>query len=190
MTTTPISLEEVLEAFALEARSDSETIERYLRDYPQFAGEIIDLSADILAFSQEDDSPLLEPDHMRIQSALSQFQAAAARVARTALVRATPERQRALASSLGVPRQVILGLMERAIVVSSIPRPFLRQLAQELNATTQDLLDYLSQPRQAVLRAAKADVKPGGTMLVSFEQMLRDAGLSEADVSKLLADDE
>ena len=190
MTTTPVSLAEVLEAFALEARTDRETLERYLRDYPQFSGELVDLSAEIFAFSHEEDGPLLESDHMRIHSALSQFQSAAVRAARTALERATPERQRVLANSLGLPRQVILGLMERAIVASSIPKPFLRRLAQELNGTTQDLLDYLSQPRQALFRAAKADHKPGGTKQIPFEQMLREAGLSEAEVSRLLADDE
>lgn len=190
MTITPVSLEEVLEALAAEPQIDRPILERYLRGYPQFADDIIDFSHQAFLFSHEDDGPLMASDQMRIDSALSQFHQAAARMAQPVLASIPPERQRALANNLGVPRQVILGFMERAIVASSVPAPFLRRLAQELNDSTEDVFDYLSQPRQTLLRAAKATDKPRGSEQVPFERMLRDAGVAEADIARLLIDDE
>ena len=39
--------EDVLDALAMEQECDRETLERYLRDYPEFAVELIDLSREL-----------------------------------------------------------------------------------------------------------------------------------------------
>ena len=41
------SREDVLYAFAVEPTSGRETLERYLRDYPEYTTELIDLSYDL-----------------------------------------------------------------------------------------------------------------------------------------------
>ncbi len=189
MNTTPISVEDVLEAFALEPQVDRPTLDRYLREFPQFTGELIDLSREIFLFSHEEEGPLLDSDRMRVNSALSQFESAATRAAQPVLARLSPERQRALANVLGVPRQVILCFMERAVIAKSVPMRFLSRMANELQSNAQELLAYLSQPRQAMARSAKAVEKPGSDEKVAFEQLLREAGVSEVETSQLLAED-
>ena len=41
------SREDVLDAFAVEPNHERNTLERYLRDYPQYAAELVDLSREL-----------------------------------------------------------------------------------------------------------------------------------------------
>ena len=97
MNTSQISVEEVLEAFSLEADAGPETLQRYLREYPQFSNELIDLSSEIFQFSLVEEGELLDTDRARMESALAQFRSVASRAAQAALERLAPEKQRELA---------------------------------------------------------------------------------------------
>lgn len=189
MNTPQISIEEVLESFSLEADAGPETLQRYLRQYPQFSDELIDLSSEIFQFSMAEAGELLDTDRARMESALAQFRSVASRVAQAALERLAPEKQRELAQSLGLPRQVILAFVQRGVIASTVPGRFLARMSKNLGFSVRDITAHLSQlPRQTV-RYAKADDRPQEARQVSFEQLLCDAGVSEEQTKELLRDE-
>jgi hypothetical protein len=189
MNTPQISIDEVLEAFSLEADAGTQTLQRYLREYPQFSDELIDLSNEIFQFSLVEEGELFDTDRARMESALTQFRSVASRVAQAALERLAPERQRELAQALGVPRQVILAFVERGVIANTVPRRFLARMAEGLRISVRDMVAHLSQPPRQTVRYAKADDKPQEAGQVSFEQLLRDAGVSEEQTAELLRDE-
>lgn len=189
MNTPKVSVEEVLEAFSLEADTGPTTLQRYLREYPQFSDDLLDLSSEIFQFSLVEEGELLDTDHARMESALSQFKSAASRAEQAALARLAPEKQRELAQALGVPRQVILAFVERQVILSTIPGRFLARMSEVLRTGLQDLTMHLSQPPMRSIRYAKADDKPHEAGQVSFEQLLRDAGVPEEKAAELLRDE-
>ncbi len=182
-------LEDVLEAFSLEADMGSATLQRYLRDYPQFSDELIDLSNEIYQFSNAEQGELASVDRERIDAVLAEFRSIASQATRPALERLAPAKQRELSQALGVPRQVILAFVERGVIASSVPGQFLAQMAEVLQSTASDLHAYLSQESRREVRYAKADDKPLDPGQVAFEQLLRDAGLSEERAAEILRDE-
>jgi len=63
------SREEVLDAFAVEPVHDRITLERYLRDYPQYAAELVELSREVSRLVDEDGSPLTAHEEALIETA-------------------------------------------------------------------------------------------------------------------------
>ena len=189
MNTQQLSMEEVLEAFSLEADTGPDTLQRYLREYPQFSDELLDLSNEIFQFSLVEEGELLDTDRARMESVLAQFRSVASRAAQAALERLAPEKQRELAQALGVPRQVILAFVQRSVIVGTVPGRFLARMSENLRTSVRDITAYLSQPPLQSLRYAKADDKPQEAGQVSFEQLLRDAGVSEEQTAELLRDE-
>jgi hypothetical protein len=62
----------VLDSFAVESEPGRSTLERYLRLYPEYAGDLIDLSRELSREIYEDDPPLSAADQARIDTAWSQ----------------------------------------------------------------------------------------------------------------------
>ena len=90
------------------------------------------------------------------------------------------------AKALDLPIQAGLALRERRIDVSTIPSRIIEKLAQALNASVMVLHSYLALPPQvSQLRANKSSTKPTAVEKVSFERILRDAGVDEETLSKL-----
>jgi len=91
------------------------------------------------------------------------------------------------AKTLGLPIQAGLALRERRIDASTVPSRILEKLAQVLKTTIAVLHSYLALPPQvSQLRASKSSTKPTAAEKVSFERVLRDAGVDEEALSKLL----
>lgn len=102
----------------------------------------------------------------------------------------TPGQQAAVCQNLKIRRSVLSALREHRAVVSSIPKRFLRRLAHEMGQSMQTMADALSFPPPArLLSEHKADTKPVvQPSRVAFEQLLRDAAMSEEDVQELMRD--
>jgi hypothetical protein len=69
--------EDVLNAFAIEEEPGKKTLERYLRDYPEYAGELIDLSREIHRKLEADAYPLSKDDMDMIDGAWNKHHAIA-----------------------------------------------------------------------------------------------------------------
>lgn len=100
-------------------------------------------------------------------------------------------RQREVAARLGIKRSVFAGLAEHRAIVASIPKRFLQRLANEIGASVQALTDALCAP-DVVARAAqyKSDVAPKAPVQVPFEQLLREAGMSQEQIAALMREED
>jgi hypothetical protein len=180
--------ESVLDAFSVEARHDSETIQRYLKLYPQYALALVDLSRE-LSRDISAEEPLSKSESAWIEKTMSEYQAAK-KVAFDPLAQSSTEQRRTAAKELGVPRQVITALIERKVAVGSITQRTLKRLAVLFSSTVEELVRSLSGPQFSASRSYKADAKPSAGDQVSLEQVLREAGTSEDIVLDLLKEDQ
>lgn len=108
-----------------------------------------------------------------------------------ALASLTPSQQRLVAKNLGVRRQVLTAFREHRVEVPSVPTGFLQRLASQLEQTADAVARALVGPAPGALAGSyKSDVKPDSTpKRVTFEQLLREAEMSEEEISLLMRDD-
>jgi hypothetical protein len=189
MMTDP-ALEEVLDAFAVESSPGRETLDRYLRRYPQFAPALIDLSRELHREVPPETGAESTEDQARIEAAWRQHRdAGAPQASEDAFAGLSIDQLRALARALDVPRQVITAFRDRKVILESVPRQFLERIAAGLNRSLDSLLPVLSPTAAPVLaRSYKSDVKPMDSDVVTFERVLIDAGVPEDKRARLLAE--
>ena len=190
--TTP-TLEEVLDAYAVEAVHDRATLESYLRDFPQFAEELVDLSREISRLAEYDESPLSATEEALIEKAWQNHARTVARLAGEVdpLANLSVPQLREVAHQLGVPRQVITAFRERRVKIESVPKSFLVALSRALGCTVDLLSSVVSATSgPGFSRSYKADIKPTAGEAISFEKLLIDAGMSETKRAQLLAEDD
>lgn len=184
-TNTPKpSLEDVLNAFAVEPNPDSETLARYLRDYPESAVNLNELSQELLQPVAEMTGPLSAEDKTLIDNAWKRYQKAVYPDPFGALA---VSKLREIAKALGIPRNVLMAFRERKVVVASVPQPFLARLASALSTPMDRLTEFLKLPATQEAWSYKADAKPEETGPVPFEQLLIDAGVPESERAKLMS---
>lgn len=109
-----------------------------------------------------------------------------------ALAGLTSPQQKVIGKNLGIRRQVLTAIREHRVEVSSIPTKFLRQLATELGQAADALARALLGPAPTALAGSyKSDEKPNATpRRVPFEQLLREADMSEEEISQLMRDND
>ena len=178
----------VLDAFAVERDRGRLTLERYLRLYPEFAMDLIDLSRELSCEVFDDTSPLSAADQALIDFAWSQHAAAMPAATTDPFATLTADDWRAVAQRLEVPRQVVTALRERRISLVSIPRRFLQTLAEAMRSSVAQLELSWGPVQLAAARSYKADGKPTAGEQVTFEQVLIDAGVPAEKRALLLAE--
>lgn len=184
------SREAVLDAFAVESEPDRSTLERYLRLYPEYAAELVDLSRELSCETSEDDAPLSAADQALIDAAWSQHAKSLPAAGSDPFAALTADDWRAVARQLDVPRQVITALRERRVSLLSIPLGFLEKLAKAMRCSlTQLQMSWGTAPLTAA-RSYKADGKPNADEQVTFERVLIDAGVSDEKRAELLTEAE
>lgn len=181
-------LEDVLDAFAMEETHARVTLDRYLTAYPQFSGELIDLARELMQ-AESADEELSAADLAMIDAGWLRHAAAQPKTVADPFAALSPTRSREIATEMGVPRQVVTSFRERRIQPASVPRGFMRRLADAVSISPDDLFAWLSPlPAPAFARSYRADAQPTAATQMSFERVLIDAGVSEDDRARLLAD--
>ena len=182
------SREAVLDAFSVESDTGRGTLERYLRIYPEYAGELVDLSRELSREMCEAPAPLSVADQVLVDAAWSQHAAAMSAAMADPFAALTVDDWRAVAQRLEVPRQVATALRERRISLVSIPRRFLGRLAEAISSSVTQLESSWGMGQLAVARSYKADGKPAVGDQVTFEQVLIDAGVPIEKRARLLSE--
>ncbi|RWD31650.1 MAG: hypothetical protein EOS22_04305 [Mesorhizobium sp.] len=182
------SLESVLDAFAVEPDPGRQTLERYLRLYPEYAAELVDLSRELTREAMDDTAPLSDADQALIDAAWSQHAAAAPAAPTDVFAQLTVEDWRSVAQRLEVPRQVVTALRERRILFASVPQQFLRKLGDAIGASVAQLETSWIAPQTLMARSYKAEAKPSVGAAVTFEQVLIDAGVPAERRAVLMAE--
>jgi hypothetical protein len=182
--------EDVLNAFAVERTHDRATLERYLHQFPQYAVELALLSRE-LSRGDVDTGELSDRDRAAIAEAWIQYSSSPSfRVVDIFNSLSVPQR-RELASSLGIPLQIVTAFRERKVIVSSIPRRFLARMATALGRTSDQVIAALSLPLETCcVRSHKSDEKPLATGPATFEKLLIDAQVPKDKLAELMADDD
>ena len=181
--------ENVLNAFAVEPSYDRATLEKYLKAYPQYAGVLVDLSRELARSATSDDSSLTTSEHDLIEAAWRNHVASEAQSIADPLSALSVAQARDVAITLKVPRQVITALKERRVLAATIPKAFLHRFAEAAQLTVDQLAQSLAlSPGSEVARSYKSDGKPSVGAQVSFERLLRDAGVSDAQRAALMRD--
>lgn len=112
-------------------------------------------------------------------------------MASEALANLTIPQQKEVAKNLGIRRQVLTAFREHRVDVSSIPKKFLGRLATELGQAADALARALLGPTPEALGGShKSNEKPDAIpKCVTFNQLLREANMSEDEISQLMLDD-
>jgi hypothetical protein len=192
--TSEKSAEDVLFAFSVEPIHDRQTLERYLRSYPQFADDLLDLSHELRISANLGATDVLAEDEVSFQAAWQQYAAVVPQSVPSASVGNLFNRFKgkafvALAEALLIPRSVLVALRDRLIVPSSIPTGFIRRFAQAAGATIDEVQQYLALP--PVTSAAvnfKADQKPETEAQITFETLLAQSNLTAEQGAALQKD--
>jgi transcriptional regulator with XRE-family HTH domain len=183
------SLDDVLDTYALEADNDNATLERYLREYPQYAAELVELSRELDRPLDVSTAPLDAKERALIAKAWTQFSSIHDSAVSSSPLVWDPAKMKAIASAFGVPRQIISAFREGRVILESVPHHFLERLAKALGATYEVLRTSLAcAPDLATSRSYKADEKPKAPQQVTFEQLLIDACVSSEKKAELLAE--
>ncbi|WP_370316019.1 hypothetical protein [Sagittula sp.] len=181
-------LEDVLDAFAMEETHAKVTLDRYLTTYPQYAGELIDLSRELMQ-ARPPENEFSAADVAMIDAGWLKHAAAQPKSAADPFGALSPTRSREIAAEMGIPRQVVTSFRERRIQPATVPRGFMRRFAGALSISADDLFAWLSPPPAAAFaRSYRADAQPAAAVQLSFERVLIDAGVSDDDRARLLAD--
>jgi len=179
--------EDVLNAFAMDFEPGSGILERYLSQYPEYALQLVDLSRE-LSREFDDDTPLSVEDLAAVSAGMRRLQERLTTL--QALQQAPAKTFTNAAKALGWPMQAGLALRECRIEASTIPARVQEKLAQVLQASVAVLNAFLALPPQtSPLRASKSSIKPGAAEKISLERTLREAGVDEVALSKLLSDE-
>ena len=181
-----ISARDVFKAFAMDFEPGTGTLKRFLAQYPEHATALVDLSRE-LCREVGDETPSAA-DLALVTSRMARLREVT--VSLESLQAAPATQFIDAAEALSLPMPVGIAFRERRIDVASLPRRLLARLAGELRASIETLMSYLELPPQAsLLRARKSNVKPTAPEKVSFERVLRDAGVDAQVISKLLRDE-
>jgi hypothetical protein len=177
------SSEDILDAFATEPNHDPATLQRYLRAHPELTDDLIDLSRELSREREVRHTPLT-PKEDSYREAAWRKHVLAVPDTEDRLATLTVERQREVCRAIDIPRQVLSSLREHQVLVASIPRAFLEQLAAVIRWTPDALTESLSRPSLAYARNYKSEEKPIPATQVSFEELMRQSCATEAQLAK------
>ncbi len=162
-----LSEEEVLLAFSVEPTHDRETLEQYLREYPEHAKALVTCSIELMLDSKRSDEVAVTSEGA-VDRAWQRFQAVVSQhdevLVTNPFATLNPTAFRSLAKKLDITNLLLIRLRDRAIVAATIPRRFVQGLATELGATAEAVMDYLQSPPAIVSgHSFRSAVKPAVT---------------------------
>ncbi|KIN91803.1 hypothetical protein [Thauera sp. SWB20] len=192
-TSKPFAADEesVLMAFSMEPRHGRETLERYIREYPQHATALIDCSIDLLHEPPADDAPATVVSDSAVDKAWQRFERAVqqpdAEVANP-FAKLNTSSFKSLARSLDVSNLFLMRVRDRAISATTIPARFVEKLASELGSTAQAVGAYLQGPPGMVSgHAFRSSMKPSVGEQLTFDQAVATSQLTPEQQATLKA---
>lgn len=210
--TSDTSLRDAMYAMSLAKRApDAELLDQFVRQYPRHAEALmnfaIELALDALEHGDDEvdvpaNSEVISPVVSRVMSKFQNglFAMAHKRVAEPppAIPRAPAanpfasldrKSYRALASHLHINTVMLSKLRDRQIEPTTIPRSFCRYVADNMDEDIDALCSHFLGPQEAATARQyfRADNKPNIWLRQSFEDAVRNSGLSEEQQQRLLS---
>jgi len=206
-----IPLRDVLYLFSLEKEAPNATVlDEFVRKYPEYAGEITDFAVEMVmnvAFNHRDIagesdasriSPTVSRAMSRFENRLFEVRRNQSLASRDASPRSTNVQNpfevldrtafRALVNGLHANNLFVSRLRDREIDVNTMTEGFKRRVADELSAPLDVVAAHFSAEARIERRQFyKAEEKPQVSRKTSFEEAVRNSGLTEEQQSYLLA---
>ncbi|WP_291079135.1 hypothetical protein [Hyphomonas sp.] len=166
-----VALEDVLDAFSMEEDVSTQTLERYLRVYPQYVEALSDLfhELNLVRFEAEATSDA------EVKAAFQDFETDAVgdRGQDEESLFSKDSIKRA-AKNLGVSRAFLAGFRDRLVIAATVPPRILKQLAKALGQSEKTLETYLrGEASIGTAVAFKSDGQPRPPDQISFEAYLK-----------------
>ncbi len=186
------SSEDILFAYSVEPCHDRQTLETYLRQYPDLAQELVDLSHELrLAETLGPSDVALEPDSAW-QASWQQYLACEPHTEDTFVdpfAQFKGQRFVLLADVLKLPRSFLTALRDRLVEPTSIPLGFLRRFSESTTVPIDELRRYLARPPRALgAQSFKAHDKPNVQDQVTFEVLVKSTALTDEQREALQRD--
>lgn len=189
MTAPDPTLDAVLESYLLVAHEDS-ALAGYLKRFPQFALDLVDLSHETQRMLEDDPRPL-DPTALASIQAMADAAVAgwpADGRARNLFAELRPADYGRVANAMGVPRGVIGGIKDGLALWASIPGRWLGRLAEALGGTVDELRDSIGTSRAQA--SFKSEARPETKEPVTFEQLLVEARVDPARIAQIMEEDD
>ena len=186
--------EAILYAFAVEAKHDRTTFERYLRQYPELSQELTDLLSE-LRLDEPAGTHAADTTNRDWSASWQRFRACKPNPAIIAEGASPFERFRGvafvrLARTLNVSRSFLTAFRDGLVVASSIPDSFVKRFANATGLTREAARVFFSRPPTVLLgRQFKADNTPAHQGQKTFEELVRTSDMTEEQQRMLLEDD-
>jgi hypothetical protein len=190
----PDEKEGVLYAFAVEPSHDQTTLERYLRQYPELAEEIVDLLSELrLGEVYRPEFSAMVPD-LGADAALQEFLACGPQ--QGCITEAPNPFARffgipfvELADTLNIPRSFLTPFRDGLVVAASIPSPFVQRLAKAMDATIETLeAHFLTSRPGPIARAFSSQETPSHQGQATFRELIENTEMSDEQRRLLLQD--
>ena len=183
--------EEVLLAFSVEPTHDGNTLQRYLKEYPEYSAALVACSIELMVAPTRSDEGV-SASETAVDRAWQRFQSAINAPDGTILTnpfaKLNPTAFRSLAKQLDVTNLLLVRLRDRAVDAATIPRRFVEKLATELGATADAVMAYLSSPPGMVSNHSFRSIgKPTVTAQISFEHAIETSQLTQAQQETIKA---
>lgn len=189
----PHDRDEVLLAFAVEPTHDRDTVDRYLRTYPEFAREILSLSTELrLTRVTALSSPAEVIQDVGLEKAWQEFRSCVPKRQRSVeainpFVDIKGQAFATLARTMNVPRSILVALRDRLVIGATIPERILSRLSEALTVPLGALREYLAGPPMIAAGANfKSDGKPEFQGQVSFQELIQNTEMTEEQRRSLL----
>jgi len=188
-----MSRDDVLFAFAVESERNRATLDRYLKAYPEFADDLIDLSNEIRVTESTVRNSAGVVDDAGRESAWASFKAAGGALSNPFVhLKGRPFVE--FCNSLRLPRSIVTALRDRLVEPNTIPGKLVVAMAALADSTTDALTRYLAlPPTTAASMEFKSDQKPTGGDRVTFRQLIQNTELTDsqhAAITEYLGDGE
>ncbi|MFA6270557.1 MAG: hypothetical protein WC657_05130 [Candidatus Paceibacterota bacterium] len=185
------SEEEVLLAFSVEPTHDRETLEQYLKEYPEHAKALVTCSIELMVDATRSDEVAVTSERA-VDRAWQRFQTVVSQpddvLVTNPFAKLNPTAFRSLAKKLDITNLLLIRLRDRAIIATTIPRRFVQGLATELGATAEAVMAYLQSPPAMVSgHSFRSAVKPAVTEQISFAKAIEISQLTTAQLGALKA---
>lgn len=203
-------LQNVLYAFSMEdGAPDAALLDEFVRNYPEYAGELTDFAVEMVmeaafdhqALASKGDisqiSPAVSRAMSRFENRLFETRRNQLPAARDASPRATNVQNpfevldrtafRALVNGLHANNLFVSRLRDREIDVNTMTEGFKRRVADELNSPLDLVAAHFSAEARIESRQFyKAEEKPHVSRKTSFEEAVKNSGLTEEQQGYLL----
>jgi len=98
-------------------------------------------------------------------------------------------KRKEIVKQLGIRHAVLVAIAERRATFESIPKTFIRKLAEAIKISPEIMMQSLSGPVRLVSAPHKSDEAPTLPSQVSFKKLLEDAAMSEDEIRNVLREE-